>query len=321
MGGNIWSNAKRLNKEDYQSVCEVFANTGIRVIESYRTKSSFGDLDAVHSEQYEDLVQFMNSKFTVMDVSRNGTVTSFLVEAKPLVYFQIDLIYCPKEEIDFSYRYFSWNDCGNLIGRLARRVDLKFGHDGLWYIQRSNDHVLKEHLLIRDFDEALEYLDLNPLEHRAGFETPEDIFSFIISSKYFDYNSFELSQRNNVARTRDRKRVMYNKFLKWLNELNIDGRLQPLPDRSAYLTKHFEYFAGLKDACEKAQADYELKKQIAAKFNGRLVMELLPLKGRELGTFITHCKQQRWFDSILTLTQEQINDNILLEYESYRLKL
>src|SRR3546814_18504796 len=48
-----------------------------------------------------------------------------------------------------------------------------------------------------------------------GFETPEDIYSFVASSPFFSSDIFLLENRNAKARMRDKKRKMYMEFLLW----------------------------------------------------------------------------------------------------------
>lgn len=130
---------------------------------------------------------------------------------------QIDLTSTPEETYSFAFGYFSWNDLGNLIGRIAHRRGLKFGHDGLWYVHRRGDRLLGEFKLTDDFETALEYLGFDVERWYEGFDTFEDMFQYVASSKYFEKCAYPLEHQNHRARTRDSKRKTYNAFLEWIN--------------------------------------------------------------------------------------------------------
>lgn len=310
MGGNIWDSSSRLDSKSYHELCKKF-EIGYFVIPSYFQKESFGDLDIVHSKSRDVYDPYMTSHFDVIDSSKNGKVESYLIDLGNSKHFQVDLIYCPKDELDFSYKYFAWNDCGNLIGRLAHRIGLKFGHDGLWYVQRDKNNVLFEHLLTRDFYEALDYLDLDWYKHACGFETPEEIYDFIVKSKYFDYQSVDLNRRNNVSRTRDKKRVMYTNFIKYLKEHNLTDYNINLKEKEDYLYQHFNKFVDFECEYFRVQSEYEEKRMIAKKFNGNIVSQITGLSGKELGMFMSICKRQTWYtQDILYLQDYQVKRHI-----------
>jgi hypothetical protein len=51
--------------------------------------------------------------------------------------FQVDLISNPAESFEFASRYFSYNDAGNLVGRLAHARYTSLRHDGLYFYHRD----------------------------------------------------------------------------------------------------------------------------------------------------------------------------------------
>lgn len=42
------------------------------------------------------------------------------------------------EHFNTSLEYLNWNDLGNLIGRIAHKFGLKYGHKGLLYIIKND---------------------------------------------------------------------------------------------------------------------------------------------------------------------------------------
>lgn len=327
MGGNALSQPSvRLATKDYDELAEyvyqLFCNHRDEFdnlpldINYYHTKETHGDMDLLYTGPVDRVIEIMKEEFgDGTEIVRNGPVTSIGIQI-PQGLFQLDFIHSPKELYDFAYRYYSWNDCGNLIGRVAHRIGLKFGHDGLWYIQRSDDgHIIYEHLLTREFNQALMYLDLDFVVHAFGFDTPEDIYAFIVKSRYFDYGSVELSQRNAVSRIRDKKRVMYTNFLKWLKERGLDHQNQNLGSKESYLEMHREYWPEFATMYDKAAAAYKEKQVIKSKFNGTRIMELTGMKGgKELGAFMTTLRSQEWYKDIVDMPQSIVDSIIVSEY-------
>lgn len=322
MGGNAFENTSRLDKHDYVRVKRVLSKAitnlnNFYFVQSYYYKETFGDMDICYiNSTPEEIKKEIEVFVTVDDVSKNGPVTSFLISFENIKRFQIDFIKCKEESFNFSCRYFDWNDCGNLIGRIAHRIGLKFGHEGLFYVHRvkENTYQLGEYLLTDNFDLALSYLDLDSDKHFIGFNRPEDIYEFITSSKYFCYSSVDLERRNHVSRIRDKKRVMYTNFLKWLSDNNLTEYNALLKEKNQYLQQHFEFFPSLVQQYNDSIRFYDTQQRMKAKFNGEIVSNLTLLEGKELGAFISQCKKSDWFEQILSLSDEDVKLKILLEY-------
>lgn len=319
MGGNAIENSVRIGAEDYNNLWwDNFAMSKycLRLIRSYRGKETFGDMDIIIPNTYG--MNDPNYKRTAMEATgltiveevKNSNVSSFGV-LLPQGVFQIDLISLDINVIPFAYHYFAWNDCGNLIGRLARGIGLKLGHDGLWYTQREENNVLHEHLLTLDFWEALDYLDLDIETFRRGFDTMEQVFDFIMSSKYYDWNRFDLSQRNYRARVRDRKRENYKKFLQY-----AEGKpYNTLPPKETFLNQHFEKWPSFGQKYHEVVVTQQENNFIKSKFNGNIVSEITGLTGKELGVLMSKIKSELTRGDLLYYTQEQINNLIRMTHE------
>lgn len=230
MGGTAIKNAKRIDALGYELYCKninnvivdiknsnVFGDFRHEIIKSYRNKPDFGDIDVLiemldPSKRKEFDEQFIK-KLKCKESVSNGPVTSHEVEG-----VQVDLIYSNNQDFDFSSHYYSYNDICNLIGRIAHKMGLKFGHNGLWYIIRSDSHVLHELCLTKNFKEALAIMGYSYDTFKEGFDDLEDIFKYAADTFYFNPSIYLLDNRNHHARVRDRKRKNYMLFLEWCKE-------------------------------------------------------------------------------------------------------
>lgn len=243
MGGNaLQVKTQRLSAEKYHelvpqivgAIREIFSARA-EVIPSFRTKDSFGDLDIIVEKEkvvltpeqaeeakvesiYHQLQEVVSSIFNAREISINGGVLSFDFRESETdeVGFQVDLILTPAEIMDASLNYFSYNDLGNLIGRVAHKMGLTFGHEGLLYPIRSGTHMIGRVLLTRDIDDSLSFLGFDPNRFHQGFETTDEIFNYVHTSKYFNPGLYLLENLNHASRTRDKKRKNYNGFLEYI---------------------------------------------------------------------------------------------------------
>lgn len=329
MGGTaLGFRAERMNKQQYSGIVSniesVGKNWGMAVppkaILSYRNKESHGDIDFLYSGSITDVENNLRKEYQLHEtVYENGPVCSFGIICDGLTH-QVDFIRIPVESYAFAYNYFSWNDLGNLIGRVAHRVGLEFAHNGVFLVNRFEDNPnikLGDHLVTNDFFAAIDYLDLDTARYRQGFDNLEDIFEFVVQSKYFDYSSVDIERRNHVARIRDKKRPSYTAFIQWLKNNRLDVDRIDLPPKESFREQHFLAWPHLKSEYNTAQDQYKRELEIKAKFNGHVVAGITKLSGKELGAFMTHCRGLDWFSSVEQLTQEQIAAKIAISWINY----
>lgn len=146
MGGNALKTVttRRVDAAEYHKIKDevvgmlrgMFPGHGIEAIPAYRKKADFGDLDVLveyfpnpDSPEADIRHRFrgeLRKHFKAEEIVSNGPVYSFAWRD-----FQVDLILAPTDEFEMSLNYFAWNDLGNLIGRVAHKMGLKYGHDGL----------------------------------------------------------------------------------------------------------------------------------------------------------------------------------------------
>lgn len=330
MGGNALKTAKtrRYNRDEFfdtwAKIYRIFVNQGticrgIELIPAYETKESFGDMDILIDEYEFSKSKFTNEfikeKFGSTEIVRNGVVISFNFEE-----IQVDLIFT--KTFDYSLCYFSYNDLGNLIGRLAHKFGLKHGHDGLSLPIRDDSHVYRTYSITTDHDETLRFLNLDVDTYKRGFKTLEDIFLYVSSSKYFRPEIYLFENLNNIQRTRDRKRSTYNAFLEWCKTREFSEKkwYTSKTDALNYAIEYFDNEHGgtlFRDAYEKTFQEIAARKYISSKFNGEIVMNVTNLTGKNLGEFMKHLKTNTPFkyDSfVMSKTDEQIKDHIRYEF-------
>ena len=244
MGGSAMQNygVERLTKEQYNEVLSALTITlpyKTVAIPSYRAKDSFGDCDLLTTATDEAFENSLSKDFALLGKKRNGGVTSYALQYGNFPPFQFDLIKAKEDSFKFHYNYLSYNDLGNLIGRIAAAFGFKFAHDGLyilaWYSHKGEERSVArvkeegktndcaehkmEKLFISNFDEALEFLGFDSLRFSQGFNTIDDILDFVASSKYFCKDFFLFENRNHDQRKRDVKRPTYLRALEYFDAL------------------------------------------------------------------------------------------------------
>lgn len=335
MGGNALKDfgTKRLPASSALKIGHLFCQTLIdampnqssvpspAIIRSYREKEDFGDIDIlipqslaqeVSPERIAQLVGDTTDLLQPLAFRRNGPITSYGYPLESGGVFQVDLIVSPEYEFEFSVGYYAWNDAGNLIGRIAHKMGMKFGHDGLWLMMREGDNLFDEILVTRNFVEAIRYLGFDVDRWSKGFDTREDIYRFIVTGKYFDPEIFLLGNRNHQARVRDAKRPTYTGFLKWIEQHQVPANFSAWPaNKSEWLPNLFAAFPTAKLDYEKSLATLARRKQVNARFNGEKVAAITGLSGKALGAHMAAFRNgfssvEAFEEFVLTAPEQQL---------------
>lgn len=331
MGGNALKQfgieSKRITKGEYQKVWDhvklLLQNPKYgfeyELIPSYANKPDFGDMDVLVSEWDENIQKDILKHLDSKAYYKNGSCLSAEYNG-----FQIDFIHAPLEHFDFSLNYYSYNDLGNLIGRVAHKMGLKFGHDGLHYVLRDGTHVLKTITLTTTFIEALSFLRYDYRKFYDGdFLELEDIFKYASSSPYFNKKIYNLDNRNAISRERDRKRKTYMEFLKWV-ELPEQASLPAFDwnsDKAVYLPLIFDYFPHFKVQYELALEQERKRKLVKEKFNGEFVGAWTGLQGPLLGHFISYLNSLSWWtEFVLHVPVTQVEAFVKEEIKTWKEK-
>lgn len=286
---------RRFSKEEFEKITpEILEKakmifSDVVLTTSYRNKDSFGDADIlclIDNPINIDIETWIYDNMQSKEVFKNGHVYSF--EYKEL---QVDFILTPKKYWNTSIIYFSYNDLHNLVGKISHRFGLKWGHKGLVYNYKIDDKSLREIIITTDHRKALSFLGFDPDRYDRGFNNIDEIFDFIITSKYFNPWNFDLANLNKINRDRDKKRKTYNAFLEKIEHLKNEPN-----DKWYYFHRNKEFYLGLVDYhfpgfmrkyrdLEKLE---EEKRYIHSLFNGNLIMQYWPeLKGKDLGNSIS----------------------------------
>lgn len=321
MGGSALSfETRRVKRDEYDMIVDtikrIIKRSGIDVsqisdIPFYREKESFGDIDFLIVSDEPNRRDWISRLFTPKEIYHNTNVYSF--DYKDV---QIDFIFTSLESYQPSIHYFSYNDLGNLIGRIAHKMGLKYGHDGLWYTMRDGDYVVADILLSRDVDKILPFLGYAPKKFHEGFDSLLEIFEYVVSSPYYNYEIFDLENRNYRARTRDRKRKTYTEFLKWAQENPKKDLYQWNKDKSVYLDNILDTF-GVREIYEAHYVANEQRKRLKEVFNGNIVSSITGLTGKELGAFMTKFKEVFRNDDLLRMTPEIIKAELENVYRTW----
>lgn len=330
MGGNAIKKIPlvRITKEEYPELEKdiltklniLFPNQEILTIPYYKNKKDFGDIDIIIEKPKWFSIRSIISMFQTREIHRNSDVISFEYRN-----FQVDLIFTSKQNLTTSVFYFSYNDLNNLVGRFSHKFNLKFGHDGLSYVQRNkSENSVGKIFLTKEPREIYEFLDYDYDRYLKGFYEIEDVFKFVCSSKYFNTDTFEYENLNHQNRTRNKKRKTYSMFLDWLKTSEYSNKkFQYSKNKNEYLKMINDYFpkSNLIEKIRIFKENEERISKIKDKFSGFIIMKLIPnLLGKELGSFINEFKKkfntiEDFYKYIEVNEQEDINQMILSTYK------
>lgn len=330
MGGHALKNTttRRYAKQEYEDIKQHiiqalsshpnFVGRRVEAIEAYRAKDSFGDLDLlVESDGLPHTVWFaIQELFSPQDFVRNGTVTSFDVKE-----FQVDLLMTPSSIYDMSAAYFAYNDLGNLLGRVAYKMGLRYGHQGLGfhvYSEQSNNTLLDSVTLTADPMEAMAFLGYDVDRWKKGFTTIEDIFEFTTSSPHFHADFYDLDKRTYKARVRDAKRPTYTKFLEWLSLHDYSMATADEGFQALHLARAKEVFPHFSADVEKV---YKIEKnaiESKTKLNAHMLAEWLGRPLEQVGPWFKQFKllwptEQSFHAWVLATSVPDIEQKVALE--------
>lgn len=302
MGGNaLGIPVMRFNRAQGQLVVDsltpamnrMFQNWG--VAKSIKEKKEFGDIDIICSGP-----KVKDYKLTIrQDLQPQATSTNSNVHSFEHMGVQVDLIVVPEDQFTWAYYYYSNNDLGNLIGRIARAIGFKFGGQGFVYeFSRDHGNFHKDLIVTMDLKRALSFLGFPRFEH--SFAEFTDMYRYVLSSCLSDPTMYLLENRNFEGRHRDKKRQVYLNFLVWLqDQYDMKMLTRPLHNKSTHLMRARRLFPFFNARLQEAEAEFQVYKAQKDKFNGKIVMDITGLKGEELGKFIKAFKENIHFKNWL----------------------
>lgn len=332
MGGNLYKKP-RISKNSYFIILKELTNIFDTILgednyfvpKAYYNKPDYGDMDVlVNKEILDTAPDCINQIIKTLDidqVKRSNNLVSILYND-----FQVDFFLVKNKHYDSMCNFMNYNILGNLIGRIYHKFGLKYGERGLTYVLRSSDnHIKKEVIISKDMKEILEFIELDYNKWLSGFDNLEDIFYYIVNSKYFTIKSYDPKYFTINKRKKERKD--FNTFLNWLEINNITKSYDFPLCKTPWLQKIDDYFEcdiiNIKMVHEQIDKKNNLTKK---KFNGHVVLKLLPqLEGSNLGSFIHYMKHTYIPDILKTnihswtenSSEEKINEEIMTAYHEH----
>lgn len=321
MGGNLFK-LGRIPRQRYLEIEQEIRNhldqvwPGLyRIPRYYDTKADFGDLDVIVSEEvivgsWVLTRQKLLDELGITQYKSAGNVFSTVYRN-----FQVDYFLTPPEYLESTYQFLSFNDLGNLIGKICRRFNLKYGEKGLLYVfRRQNGHYKKELEVSKDFRQICAFLDLDYDHWLQGFASLEDMFDWVIASRYFSVQPYQ--EQALALSKKAEQRTTIQKFVNYLEEKKIERVYSYLSDKNDYLPAITEAFPKA-HLLEQIKLEKEAEKRadkIHEKFNGNLIKTLKPeLEKEALGKFIIEFKNAHpdFEEFILHTSITEIQEKIL----------
>ncbi len=322
MGGNLFK-LGRLPKEEYLKVeaklkpyLDLTFGRFYRIPRYYFAKPDFGDLDIIVSSEgfdgnWEQIKALISKDLNLREFKSIGHVFS-----TNFMNFQVDYFLVNHTIFESTYNFMCFNDLGNILGKMFRRFNLKYGEEGLQYVFRRDDGHYKTDLMVsQDIRKILGFLELDYSPWEAGFDTLEDMFAWATQSPYFSVKPF--LEPSKTTETRIEHRTTIQKFVKWLETNRITKTYAYLENRDDYLPMIEAYFPESQLSAQiKQERIREMEvKAMSEKFNGHLVMELTGLSGKELGSFIVYFKRQFTdFEAFLKTSHAEMVREKIAEY-------
>lgn len=330
MGGNALKQVKTVRKstEDFLRIYKEISNivqyhlsNEFFLIKSYHTKESHGDMDILlkvnNTEDRIKIHNFISNIIKPIEIFKNGNVYSF-----NYFDFQIDFILIDDDSWNTAINYMNYDPLGNCIGKTYHKFNLSYGWNGLYYKFRNFNGRLAENILIsKDPRKIFEFGDYDYDRYLDGFDYIEEIFQFVMRSKYFDNEMFKFENLKHIDKKRNRKRGSYHEFLKFLEENNVNCRYNFHKDKDLYLPMIDGFFpeARLIEKLKELEVHDKQNKILSQKFNGDIVMSWIPnLMGKELGAAITKFRTalgDDYKEFILSSTYSQIHNRFMELYE------
>jgi hypothetical protein len=320
MGGNAlkYTKTRRYSSSEFNEIWDKI-NSKLKTIGwagrqlvAYRNKPDFGDMDILieNDGNLGDIKETIKREFHPNEIVKNGNVYSFNVDE-----LQVDFIITPSIDMDSAFNFFAWNDLGNFIGKIGHKFGLKFGFSGLVYIYRTDNDskILGEITLSKDPKKILPFLGFSYEEWERGFDNMEDIFEYIINSKYFNIKPFRFGELSATHKRRNKRRKMYNDFLAYHDEKILKGKYSDdgicyefSGNKESYHEWINEEFPGFLDKLAEFRCKEEMRIEGRKKFNGDLVLKKYKITPKELGIAIMMFKTQFTnFDAYLYSTSEE----------------
>jgi len=299
MGGNLFK-LGRLPRNEYLEIEQELRNyldkklgEHYRIPRYYADKPDFGDVDIIISaaaitHNWEEFKQDLIHDLSLKQYKSAGAVFSTVYRN-----FQVDYFVRKAEFFESTYHFLSFNDIGNLIGKIFKRFNLKYGELGLNYVfRRADNHYVRDIPVSTDFKQIFRFLQLDYAKWQQGFDSKKEMFDWVVACPYFSVVPYQKMSKTLEKRVKERPTIQA--FMQYLEDHHIQKTYNFL-DKDAYLPIISAFFpnSNLIKEIEREKQREAYVNVIREKYNGRIIMELIPeLKGKALGTFINDFQNQ-----------------------------
>lgn len=307
MGGNLFE-CSRLDNDEFERVGKeithkLFCIGVISAIpDGIKNKTSHGDIDFICSYPVVSDEKLKYAFGPDLKIHRNTDTVSIFYESK----YQADLNFHPASHFESSFNYNRGSDCGNLIGVLYSRLGYSYGHKGLqYYVNLSKEDSLGAVLVSKDQRKILEFVGLDYEKWLEGFESVEDLFLWVIKSKYFNKEFYQFENLNHQNRIRNKKRPVFKGFVEWLEGREMENNFI-VGDKSDYIWKGLLHF-GDSWWVDGARPLIEFRRRKLAVreiFSGKDLLSMY--SGKELGSILKKFKESyEDFDSFVLASNKE----------------
>lgn len=319
MGGNLFGlgrlprGAYLLLEAQVRTYLDVKLGGHYRIPRYYDNKESFGDLDVlVSTAALEDRSWAQLKAELVQDLGIQRHESKKRLFSTVYQDFQVDFFLISDEDFLSTYHFMSFNDLGNIVGRMVRRLGLKYGSDGLSYVfRRSDGSYRRDRVISRDPERIFAFLGLDPQRWLEGFADLEEIFAWAITSPCFSVTPYRDPGR--TIRRRARQRHTMSRFVDWLDAHDVQQVFEP-GDRGSLLSRIDAAFpeAGLLEWIAAEQQAEARALRLRARFSGTLVRAWIPeLQGKELGRFIKAFRAAHSDEALLAMEPDGVRQAVL----------
>lgn len=300
MGGKLFD-LGRIPKKQYLEIEEllrIYLDNKLgklyRIPRFYADKSDFGDVDilissaALENGNWEKLKKEFINDLEITSYQTIGNIFSTVYQN-----FQVDFFIESQKYFECAYAFLCFNDIGNLIGRIFKKFNLKYGNKGLVYVfRRADNHYVREIEVSKNFEKIFSFLELNYQKWVDGFESKEEMFEWVIASPYFSVSPYlKMSTR---MEKRKNERPTIQAFLTYIEENQVEKTYE-YQERDSYIPLIHDFFpeANIIEEIAKEKEREKYVISIREKYNGKIIMNLFPaLQGKELGTFMKKFQEQ-----------------------------
>ena len=287
------------------------------------SKLDFGDIDVlVFVEQSTEGLPLVTINpitdvlFQAKEVVKNGNMTSFIWHE-----MQVDFIFFPNRcSFEIATTRFDYGDFSMVLGVMLKEFDLKWTSEGLFLKLPPNTPFL----MCTDWREAYKVLGLDPDRFTRGFESEDEIASYLSSSILFNPERYQ--KDDEVEGNRDEKRRANTRKMYAVLKSKLALLERPAKESGGPITKdQFLKVALAAFGKEKEYGDLmeklDTRKRVKTLFTGKQVERVTGLKDKELGLFCAWIKEQADFEAqiISRGTVEAVDEYISIRFLDYKL--